>query len=284
MISIDSSELRPSSRLKKHHGKMLENLDVETVTGLESKTGADLMISNLQAPMTTDALVRMHVESGAFLVQLKFGSDIASSLGPRLKDSIWKMRETGAKQGQCILLFIGQLGVTRGGNATIDGRNDRPRRQYMAVNKAMLKWGLRGGIALNLTRESYLVEWLGVLEGELGQGGEQYWQTTTGQFEHEDILQPLQKITDWRPAIAAIKGVGVKRATNLRTAMLAEGALDTLGQALIWGSTKEWQELPKIPLWGRVTFERVRAAVVGDEDIEGELCWCMEESDDKNGS
>lgn len=281
MILIDSSELRPSSRFKKHYEKMSEG--VEVVTGLEAKTGADLMISNLQAPVTTEALIQMHVRAGAFLVQLKFGSDIASSLGPRLKDSIWKMRETGAKQGQCILLFIGQLGVkrvTRKGVpmsiATIDGRSDRPRRPYMAINKAMLKWGLRGGIALNLTRESYLVEWLSVLEGEIGQAGEQYWQTTKGMFEN-DILQPLQKITDWRPAIAAIKGVGVKRATNLREAMLREGALDTLGQALIWGSTKEWEKLPKIPLWGRVTFERVRAAVVGDEEIEGELCWCMED-------
>jgi len=278
VIHIDSSELRPASRLSRHHSKLRVNLETEVVKGLEARTGADLLVSKLHAPITTSSLIKMHVEAGAFLVQLKFGSDIASSLGERLKDSLWKMRETGARQAQCIMLFVGQLGVTRGGHATIDGRDDRPRRQYMAVNKAMLKWGLRGGIALNLTRESYLVEWLGMLEGEVGQVGEQYWQTHKGMFETDDVLQPLEKIEDWRPALAAIKGVGPKKASNLREKMLEIGALDTLGQALIWGSASKdaRKRLPKIPLWGDVTFDRVREAVVGD-DVEGELCWCMEE-------
>ena len=277
VIHIDSSELRPASRLNKHYDKLKVNLETEVVKGLEAKTGADLLVSKLHAPATTSSLIKMHIEAGAFLVQLKFGSDIASSLGGRLKDSLWKMRETGARRGQCIMLFIGQLGVTRGGTAMIDGRDDRPRRQYMAVNKAMLKWGLRGGLALNLTRGSYLVEWLGMLEGEIGQVGEQYWQTHKGMFETDDVLQPLEKIEDWRPALAAIKGVGPKRATNLRNAILAEGALDTLGQALIWTSSSKSarKRLPKIPLWGEGTYGKVRAAVVG-EDVEGELCWRIE--------
>jgi len=92
-----------------------------------------------------------------------------------------------------------------------------------------------------------------------------------------DILQPLEKIEDWRPALAAIKGVGPKKATNLRDKMLEDGALDTLGQALIWASMSKdkRQSLPKIALWGDVTFDRVREAVAGD--VEGDLCWCMEE-------
>ena len=141
--------------------------------------------------------------------------------------------------------------------------------------------GVKRWACPNLNRGSYLVEWLGVLEREVGKGGEQFWPTTTGEFD-ADILQPLEKIDDWRPAIAAIKGVGPKRATNLRDKMLESGTLDTLGQALIWASTSKRNRklLPKIPLWGDVTFNKVRAAVVGDEDIEGELCWCMEDIDE----
>jgi len=278
MIYIAASELRSSSRLfpllpslyPSFGFKSVEELVKEAASSsLEALTGADVMVTPLTAPVSSSALVKVHIQAGAFLVQLKFGSDLAGSLGGRLKEEIWRMRETGARQAQCILLFIGQVGVDRKGFATIDGQA-RPKRRYVAIQRAFLRWNLRGGVSLQLSREQYLPEFLAML-GDEDLSGSEYWPPAP-EFETGDVLSPLEKVEDWRPVFAAIKGIGPKLATSLRNTMLEHGAADLLAQAYVWTANpkraREEMQVPGIPGWGEGKFKLVRDALMG-EDTEG---------------
>jgi len=90
------------------------------------------------------------------------------------------------------------------------------------------------------------------------------------EFETGDVLEPLEKVTDWRPVLAAIPNIGPAKATKLRDTMLAAGASDTFGQALTWACADKHERKEmgvKVPLWGDKTHQSVREFVLGDLDF-----------------
>ena len=232
MIYIDASELRSTSRLGKFMPGICKAFDTSEAqcisASLERLTGADVMVTPLVVPVKKRTLP-IHLKAGASLVQLKFGRDLTGSLGVRLRDSLCRMRECGVSVGispaQCILLFIGQLGVNRNGNVMIDGRSGRPRRGYMAVQKGFLHWIQEGGSVHELSRATFLPKWLKMLEEEW-LAEKAVWPEVHNIEEPEDtvmgLITPVKRITDWRVQAAAIPGLGPVAVTNFRDAMLAE--------------------------------------------------------------
>lgn len=105
MIFFDPSELKSSSNSLKDLG----DLEYYSVAGLEDSTGADCMISpdGLPTPIT-DKFLQLHIDSGAKLVQIKYGHDLPTSkTDGRLNDQQYRMLSIGANPWQCELLFIG---------------------------------------------------------------------------------------------------------------------------------------------------------------------------------
>lgn len=287
VIHIDASELRSSSRLREHIPKLyplFKYKDADTFiqgvsrSNLEELAGADVMLTPVGLPIT-ESMIPKHIERGAVLIQLKFGRDLTSSLGDRMKESLWRMRETGARQGQCVLMYVGTLGCNRDGYAAINGKVQRPRRKYEAVMSAIWRWCRRGGVYLPVTRMSHLAETLKAIETDIARDSETFWPTkpNTEMFT-DDPLEALEKIDDWRVPFSMLsKLVGPVRATALRNAMLEAGAADIFCQALLWTSApkevRNEMKLPRIPGWGEKTFDSVSKAVFGDcgDNVRGDM-------------
>ena len=282
MIYIDRSELRKNSRLYQHRWQLhslfggSESLtsflsSVSTVD-LEELTGADIMISPLHMPVTSSTLAH-HISAGAALIQLKFGRDLLSSLGVRLKSSLYKMRKSGAKQRQCILIFVGDIGA-KDNLATVDGQEVQPSKHYLAVTTSIYRWGQRGGIYLPVSREQFLPSILHSIlrDIEMERAGvvkEEIWDVPSydGADFDGDVLN-LTKVEDWRVVLAAIPGVGPTLATNLRNTMLELGIADTLANALVLATMPKKgrkEKRVKITGWGEKTHENVRGYVLGND-------------------
>ncbi|MBV6343507.1 hypothetical protein, partial [Candidatus Magnetobacterium casense] len=233
MIYIDGSELSKSSRLSKllpelstawGYANVNAFAELAQVGNLEEWTGADIMLSPMKAPVN-ESLLKVHINKGAILAQLKFGRDLPSSLGTRLKESLWRMRGTGAKQHQCYLITIGQFGCNHEGLVVVDGQDERPRREYKAVIAALHHWN-RAGVSLNISRDACLVTALKRLEEDILAPRESEFfpdVAAAEEFAGDDVLDAPAKVTDWRPQLAALPGIGPKMATALRNTMLEYG-------------------------------------------------------------
>jgi hypothetical protein len=278
MIYIDATELRINSRLGRHIEplsklfgfKSTESfIEAASRTNLESLTGADVMLTPLTLPITGAALVRKHTDAGAVFIQLKFGRDLPGSLGDRMKESLYRMRGTGAVASQCVLTYVGTLTCGKDGWAAINGRVSRPRRKYSAIMTAIWHWVLRGGVYYPVTKEESLPNILAAMDNDVKVGNvTEFWteRVTTGFTD--DPLESLEKIEDWRVPFANISSlIGPARATSLMEAMKAKGATQNLGQALLWTSSpkkiRDEIGVPKMRLWGPKSFEAVREAVFG---------------------
>jgi len=105
-LYIDESELRKNSLTK----NALSDSDYVAVGELESLSGGDALVSIASLPPpSSEALLKLHLQSGAVLVQIKHGHDLSSSMGERLNTSLSRMHKAGAKPWQSILLFVGYL-------------------------------------------------------------------------------------------------------------------------------------------------------------------------------
>lgn len=299
MIYIDSSELRSNSNLQHHIPALYPLFGYESAYDLKKKassnmleawTGADLMLTPLKVPVTDKTILR-HVEKGAKLVQLKFGRDLTSSLGDRLYGSLCRMQTTGARQGQCILMFVGTLGAQQGtGLAVVNGRVRRPRRQYTSVIRCLDHWDDAGGVHKMVSRPSHLAKILKNMDEDLDLFGKrrEIWPDLREEFPNDDPLSPFEYVQDWRPSLAAaVKGLGFVKVTALRDAILEYGAIDNLWSGIAWG-TGSVEGMPKIPGWGSKTFEMVKHAVIGGDKnllknkrLVAELREVKEETDDK---
>lgn len=138
------SELKSNSKLKKY----LSNVDYKPLPGLEARTGADAMISpdGLLFPKN-DALLQHHIKNGAKLLQVKFGHDLAQSItDDRFNEALLRMLQSGAASWQCLLTFVGTLGMFEDGIAKINGQKTYgvPMR-WKQVNAALISWSEKGG-------------------------------------------------------------------------------------------------------------------------------------------
>lgn len=275
MLFIDASELRRNSRLRVHLDELADvytNGDQEafiqraSVSDLEALTGADLILTPLSMPVT-ETLLPKHIEKGALLVQLKFGADLLSSMGDRMRECIARMRETGAQQHQCVLMFVGQLDSKKG-MARVDGYIVKPKRKYEAVNRALWRWKMRGGVTHEIHNEYKFVTCLMQMAADIGMGGTtiEVWPTAPDPADFADsLLQEVKPVKDWRITLATYPGVGPVRANALAKAMKEAGMAPELCSAEQWATAPRGYR-KKIPGWGDVTFDKCRAWYFGRQN------------------
>lgn len=231
MIFVDPSEVRDDTRLD------LGTLEFITTPGLEECTGADIMVSPLAAPATTRPLLHMHIRKGAVLVQRKHRLDLVSSLEGRLKASLFRMRSCGARQGQCLLLFIGVLTCDHDGMAMIDGQPTF--RSFWSVYAGLSTWNKYGGcVEPSLSRASLFPDWARMKERHILEAYEnpvrEFVEPVEAVYEVDpaDPVQELVQIKDWRRTAMCCPGWGITRINQLRALMLEDGAADTLMAAV----------------------------------------------------
>lgn len=186
---------------------------------LEELTGADLMITNLKAPLVP-ALLKAHVASGAILVQIKRGHDLAASVGPRMNSSLARMIDCGTfAPWQRVLLYIGTLSHDDSGSAIINGQITQ--QSFWSVQGALEKWIERGGTVSCLPRAGMVSSWLGIKLAHLKEyekspikhvykQAPQLTQEVTDEVQGVQ-LQRLVLIKDWRNTILTLPGLGEKR-------------------------------------------------------------------------
>lgn len=255
----------------------IKSLELRIVPDLEEWTGADLMISPLSLPVT-EVLLSKHLERGAILIQIKRGHDlVASIIDNRLNSSLAKMRACGAKQSQCLLLFVGNL-FNADGKCVINGTEakmygDRP---YWQVYGAMSKWWKRGGVVESLPRFDMLPDWARMTERHLKEMlNDKHVQVYPDDrfylADANDPLQELELVTDWRRTLASIPGLGPKRIEALYKVMgsgeLSQFSQMTLLQALVWLTTYEFAKQAGI---GAGLVDNIRRWIGIDEGFE--LC------------
>jgi hypothetical protein len=219
MLIADSSEKRVLEKYPEISGAKVIYSDV-----LEELTGADLMITNLSAPLVP-ALLSAHINSGAILVQVKRGNDLPASVGPRANSSLARMIDAGTfAPWQRVLLFVGTLGHdAETGAAIINGQHisHLGPHTYWAIQGTLEKWGERGGSVSFLPRMAMLPGWVSIKLGHLQEYANEPVKSvykmypalteTVDENVHGVILQKLKLIKDWRNTILTLPGLGEKR-------------------------------------------------------------------------
>jgi len=285
-IFIDPTENRASSRLP-------DITDARVAEGLETMTGADILISPLRMPAATEKLVSRHVKANALLVQRKSGEDLIRSIGTRIPHSLARMRMTGAAQWQCVLLSTGVFcpdydtgNIWVGRLLDVDGTPDIAwhlvKWPYKALATEIRRYHLRGGVYVPLTCDDEIPGWCRQCEADLiamrEKKTEEIWPDAKDYPADppapDDPLQELRPVTDGRLVLAALDGVGPTRANALWNAIreyrkrnyppdagFCEADWEpTLAQALVWATAEDTSALriPRVKGWGKGIRAKVR--------------------------
>ena len=153
MIYYDVTEGRENTRLS----KSIQDLG-QPVIGLEPRTGADLLITEMDGlggnlnVMPGKAQLPQFLEN-SFLVQRKSGGDLLNSI-PDLHNIIWRMRVNGDKRNcRYWLLCCGDFDITDDNMVVCEGRTTGW--HWSSMQGALEMWGLFGGhISMNPTDEA----------------------------------------------------------------------------------------------------------------------------------
>lgn len=248
-----------------------EKLGVEIVSSpqLEALTGADFVVSPLDIPFVP-ALLQRHIDAGCYLVQRKSGLDLSSSVVERLSTSLARMQALGAKQSQCVLVFVGVMVCDVNGEGKIDykpihGFNGS---SFWIVQSAIEKWMERGGVYTNLSRIGLLGEWMVMKERHARIIMENPTCTVyeTPDPLHEiipsDPLQELVLVKDWRVTLASIKGIGKGKVESLITyinTQYEEAQMErqaTLTDCILWMTN--WELIKVVPGYGKGIYKSIR--------------------------
>ncbi len=238
-IYADPSELRSTSKFKKHC-----KLPYTSLPDLEKHTGADNMIVDdndtetisLLDNLTHPDAIKLAVLNGAVLVQLKFDSDMTSSITDnRIGDAHIRMVNIGAKPNQRWLVFIGIMHQGHDGlyiNSTKAYGNASLKSYY----SAMIGWTMRGnpqsgfgGHYAEISNVSFLNIWLERMQkfANTMNDPKLIYEGQKMVFQCDTIFgQVTESVNDIRKPIAAI--IGPKMAQNLHNICLDRG------QELTW--------------------------------------------------
>lgn len=275
MIVIDNSELASDSRLPSIP-------DAQSSTILEALTGADIMVSSLSMPATTETLIRRHVAAGAILINRKSMADMLHSIASGSINAILaRMLAAGAKYtwqrvimstGVYVpdldtgLVFVGEPRQSSTGSTYIH-LHSAPQGlpTYKAYASIRRRIALRGGYYLPLTCDDEIPGELLAWERDLKELSEtkEVWPVVGKMHDPPECDDPLQtpvEVKDWRAILAAFPGLGPVKVNALRTAMLVHGANDIFLQALYWASAQDRRGIPKVSGWGPNTIQSVRDA------------------------
>lgn len=254
MVLIDPTEGDADTRLPS-----LPNAIVSP--GLEALTGADLLLSALDAPASTETLIRKHIAAGALLVQRKSGADLVHSIGDRLNSSLARMHEVAPRRAaQHVLLFTGTLTCDADGQALIDGHDAMGK--FWAVTAALARWGDRGGVVETLPTDAMIPQWVEMRlkhlrEYAAPEGAVRFVyppnEVPMDPPAADDPLQLPIAVRDGRVVLAQLRGIGPK---------LAERIWEYTGRNLGWALTlltdEGSPETVKIPGIGLQTIRNIR--------------------------
>jgi hypothetical protein len=251
------------------------------------------MVTLRRFPATNETLIRKHVESGAILVQLKFGSDLISSItDERINIALARMIEAGTtRPHQRVILgaglylpdlstgktLCGQVVKQTAGRVIIKWRSSEPEVDYRALATIRRRIAMRGGVFVNLTCDEEVVGELYAMESDLkfisSRDTKELLHLPQFPPDPPDPTDPLQvpiEVKGARLVIAAHHGIGPKRTNDLWNALrehnekVLEGTdVDpepTLIQAMswIWECNREWAVPKKVPGWGKRSLKTVR--------------------------
>lgn len=215
MIFVDPTENDADTRLPPLPGAVV-------LPGLEQATGADLLLSPLDAPASTDTLLRKHIAAGALLVQRKSGADLVHSIGDRLTSSLARMHTWTMRASQHVLLCTGTLTCAPDGAALIDGREGFGK--FWPVAAALARWGDRGGVVCTLPDDALIPAWVEMRLKHLREyatpGGElrQVYPPADYPMDPPAAGDPLQLpilVRDGRVVLAQLAGIGPKKAEQI---------------------------------------------------------------------
>lgn len=165
-IFIDPTESRQGTNLPQ------KIIDIsKPLPGLESKTGADILVSPLSLPATTNSLLERHCESG-MLIQRKHLMDFPSSVvDNRLTHSLMKMLDCSPNSILAIIGYIFHLDDGTGimaestnikgyGSKQIVTCEGRKTLHHNALYGAIDWYELRGGYVRMFADNDSFVMWL----------------------------------------------------------------------------------------------------------------------------
>lgn len=228
---------------------------------LEHETGADIIVTPLGIPCLTPHLLFKHIESGAFLIQIKRGMDLVNSFGERLNLSIAKMLETNTiTSNQRILLCVGEFSDAGNDTLLVNGKITNTR--FTAFSKALDWWQYRGGKVKMLPTESHVYPWLKSLENDFLVFSERPQKNVyptkyypPDKPSDDDVLQLPIQVRDWRITLATFPGIGPDKCDALYKKIIEiYGTPGTLWMALHYAI----QEESNIPGWGKETKAKAR--------------------------
>ena len=245
-IFVDRSEVRSNTTMPYIQGAII-------VDNLEEITGCDFMLSRMAFPATTEELIKMHIQNGALLVQRKHGRDLSSSVGERMNSSLARMREIGATQCQCVLLFIGML-TEQNGEAIINRQNTKM--QFFQVQSAISRWHDRGGVVETLHKASLVEQWCNMKVRHLEEYAEkperEFFPDNPSVHKMDKVLQVLMPVKDARITLCTFPGIGEKTATLLMDEFIY------LSDAMAWLTFPDTKDSMKIKGIGKKTKEKAR--------------------------
>lgn len=220
--------------------------DFFPVQGLELQTGADMVLSVLDAPTTTPALHWIHIQYGAGY-QLKRGTDLMASVyDGRLIRQLVKMLNYW--KAPVWLLHTGDVKCHEDGETTllnsaefkVGERRAFPYKAYQTVKR---NWQLAGGCWQTLAAEYLLSDWI---DDELMRMGKdrpdrlvplQDVDKELAVMEMEphtqEVIVNLIELTLQERTLATCPYMGSKRAHDLWM-VLKEYNAQTLAQGLVW--------------------------------------------------
>ena len=240
---IVPSELRSKSNLLKY----ISDVDYKPLPGLETLTGADVMISPNGMPFPRDdKMIISHIKGGAKLIQIKFGHDLPGSImDGRLHEALLRMLATGAMSWQCLMLFVGMIGRDdTKGMATINGQLSYGKNPmiWWYIDQAINLWMERGGIYYNLPSAKMIPEHFSNTQQRLDdyisgkrKNTKMVWpkapmfydeiEPTNPHLREWKVAQKLILVDDLRPLLCSIPGarIGPERATAIFDYMKANG-------------------------------------------------------------
>jgi len=291
MIILDSSET--------HSGSTMPVIQsASTSVDLERLTGADVLISSLEVPCTTETLLRIHLKSRCILIQVKRMGDLLSSIvDKRINLAIAKMREWTDAPWQRVIMSTGIFVPNLREGHTLIGKpvlqNERtlvplhspepvlPYRAYATIRRRI---AMRGAAYLPLTgNEELVIELLAMERDFLYLKDKSIKDLFISDEEFppdppldDDPLQQVRIVRDGRRILAAFDGIGPVKATSmwntikewnqenrpLERGFTPQSWEPTTMQLLTWACmSKERRKLvglPKVSGWGEGMYGKVR--------------------------
>lgn len=225
-------------------------------------TGADFLVTPSSHPCTSESLIRFHLSRSAVLINRKSGLDFISSIGPRIKETVCRMVEFGARPDQCSIVSTGWYLPNSDGSAVVyryeydDGHKPHVRLQKQSGTKYLYKslitqqdelrrWGVS---YINLARDEDFLYLFKTMEEKQDAQVTFFPQKPNFQIADQsevtaaasdDMSHPFQSLRRADPSmilLASFDGIGPKKAVE------CVNHWKSAATALAWLCRPEWYE------------------------------------------